>query len=148
MTRRFACYIEKVFELGRRLAAVRDSRQKPKITTAAVLLCVVLLQATRLASLHAMALQMRNNRRWAALLGRRSISDDSMGRIVNQVQTGDLRQMLRQINLLLRRNKLLTDNPWPLRFVALDGHEFFSLTQSPLPGLPPAPAPGRGRAGR
>ena len=34
--------------------------------------------------------------------------------------------MLSGVNHKLRRNKALEDNPWALRFVALDGHEFFS----------------------
>ena len=37
-----------------------------------------------------------------------------------------LRNLLSQANHRLRRNKTLQDNPWALRFVALDGHEFFS----------------------
>mgnify|MGYP001221682849 CR=1 FL=1 len=145
MMRRFVCYLDKVMRLSQRLSELCDSRQRPQIPSAAVFLCIVLLQATRLGSLHAMAQQLRANARWRRVLGSEPISEDSMGRIVDTMDSEALRQMLRQSNLLLRRNKLLEDNPWPLRFVALDGHEFFSLTPSQLPHVLPAPAE-RGRA--
>jgi len=49
-----------------------------------------------------------------------------------------LRGMLRAVNHQLKRNKLLPLKR-PLRFAALDGHEFFSLTKALLPAVLPAP---------
>ncbi|NQU44692.1 hypothetical protein HQ520_15485 [bacterium] len=59
-------------------------------------------------------------------MGPRKPSPDSIARIVDSMDSEGLREALSEINHRLRRNKVLDESPWALRFVALDGHEFFS----------------------
>jgi hypothetical protein len=126
MMARFCRYLDKVFDLGALLAQLRDARRKPQIPTKAVFLCALLMAATRLASLNALEGQLRRGGPWRRLVGRRLPSADSLGRIVGQIAPALLRDMLAGVNHRLRRKKMLEDNPWALRVVVLDGHEFFS----------------------
>jgi len=126
MMARFCRYVEKVFHWNALLERLRDSRQKPQIPTRAVFTSVVMLFATRLGSLNALEEQLRVAGRWKSVVGRRLPSADSVGRIVAGIDSECLRDILSQIGHILRRNKVLDENPWSLRFVALDGHEFFS----------------------
>ena len=59
------------------------------------------------------------------LIGPDKPSPDTVGRVFGLIDPGPLRQMLAQINHHLGRNKALKSE-WSLRFVAVDGHEFFS----------------------
>jgi len=47
MMSRFCRYVEKVFDFGQRVKAIQDSRQKPRIPTAAIWLSAFLMFATR-----------------------------------------------------------------------------------------------------
>jgi len=126
MMARFCRYIEKVFALSKRVARISDSRQKPQITTSAIFLSVMMMCVTRLRSLNALEGELRVPGRWEKILGGRKPSADTVGRVVGLMDSEALRDMLSEINHQLRRNKALDENPWPLRFVAFDGHEFFS----------------------
>jgi len=126
MMGRFARYVEKVFGLSRLAASLKDTRKKPQISTAAVFLGAFSMMATRLRSLNALEGELRVPGRWEKIVGRRKPSADSVARIVDLIDPQGLREALSQINHRLRRNKVLDENPWALRFVALDGHEFFS----------------------
>jgi hypothetical protein len=81
---------------------------------------------TRLRSLNALEGELRIPRRWDKIVGPRKPSADRVGQVVALIDPQALRDMLSAINHKLRRNKALDDSPWALRFVALDGHEFFS----------------------
>jgi len=122
---RFWRYANKVFGLRAMAGALSDLRPKPQIALSAVWLSVVMMFATRLRSLNALEQQLRSSNRWSGLLGTRRPSDDSVGRVMAQIDAGQLREHLRAAALRLRRNKTLQDNPWPFRVVVLDGHEFF-----------------------
>lgn len=126
MTTRFWRYIEKVFALSERAARLGDSRKKPQIATSAIFLSAMMMCVTRLRSLNALEGELRVARRWEKIVGNRKPSADSVGRVTALMDSEELRDMLSQINHRLRRNKALDENPWPLRFVAFDGHEFFS----------------------
>ena len=126
MMARFSCYLEKVFDWSSRLADLSDSRKRPQIPTAAIFTSVLMMCATRLNSLNALESELRVPRRWDKIVGPRKPSADSVGRVVALMDPEALRDMLSGINHTLRRNKALADNPWALRFVALDAHEFFS----------------------
>lgn len=126
MMTRFCRYIEKVFDWSARLPLLGDSRVKPQIPTAAIFLGALMMCVTRLRSLNALEGELRVPGRWEKLLGRRKPSADCVGRVVALMDAEQLRDLLSSINHRLRRNKVLEDNPWPLRFMALDGHEFFS----------------------
>lgn len=126
MMARFARYIEKVFDFGQALATLRDSRTRPQIPTASVWTSAFLMFATRGGSLNALESELRVPKRLEALVGRRKPSADTIGRVMAQTHTAPLRKILRDNNHRLRRKKALDDNPWALRFAAVDGHEFFS----------------------
>ena len=126
MMERFCRYLDKVFGWSAQLAALRDGRRRPQIPTAAVFMNALMMAATRLASLNALESQLRHGGRWAGVLGRRAISADSLGRVVGLMDSEALCRLLSEVNHRLRRKKMLGDNPWALRVVAFDGHEFFS----------------------
>jgi hypothetical protein len=131
MMSRFCRYVEKVFDFGQRVKAIHDSRPKPRIPTAAIWLSAFLMFVTRRGSLNAMELELRRPKRLEGLIGFRKPSADRMGDVFCLIASEQLRAMLSGINHQLGRNKVF-DREGPLRFVALDGHEFFSLTASML----------------
>jgi len=126
MMARFWRYVEKVYALSEHVARLRDSRQQPQIETSVIFLSALTMCATRLRSLNALEGELRVRGRWEKIVGTRKPSADSVGRVVGLMDSELLRDMLSAINHQLRRNKALDENPWPLRFVAFDGHEFFS----------------------
>jgi len=126
MMARFCRYLDKVFDWRGRVARLRDGRARPQIPTAAVFLSAFIMCATRLRSLNALQGELRVPRRWEPVVGARKPSADRVGQVVALFDPQELRDMLSGVNHTLRRNKALDDNPWPLRFVAMDGHEFFS----------------------
>lgn len=131
MMSRFCRYVEKVFDFGQRIKAIRDSRPKPRIPTAAIWLSAFLMFATRRGSLNAMELELRRPKRLERLIGSRKPSADRMGDVFCLIPSEQLRAMLSGINHQLGRNKVFAKGgPW--RFVVLDGHEFFSLSASML----------------
>lgn len=131
MMSRFCRYVEKVFDFGQRIKAIRDSRPKPRIPAAAIWLSAFLMFATRRGSLNAMELELRRPKRLERLIGSRKPSADRMGDVFCLIPSEQLRAMLSGINHQLGRNKVFAKGgPW--RFVVLDGHEFFSLSASML----------------
>ncbi len=126
MMARFWRYVEKVYGLSGRVARLTDSRQQPQIDTDVIFLNAMMMCVTRRRSLNAMEGECRVPRRWEKIIGTRKPSADTVGRVVGLMDSDALRDMLSEINHQLRRNKALDENPWPLRFVAFDGHEFFS----------------------
>lgn len=126
MMARFCRYVEKVYGFSERVARLADSRQQPQIDTGVIFLSAMMMCVTRQRSLNAMESECRVPGRWEKILGRRKPSADTVGRVVALMDSELLRDMLSEINHQLRRNKALDENPWPLRFVAFDGHEFFS----------------------
>ena len=126
MMERFCRYLDKVFAWSAQLASLRDGRSRPQIPTAAVFMSALMMAATRLESLNALESELRRGARWQHVVGRRAISADSLGRIIGLIDPATLRRLLSEVNHRLRRKKILVDNPWALRVVAFDGHEFFS----------------------
>ena len=124
MMRRFCAYLEKVFDFSRHVSGLMDARQRPRITTAAVWLSGFLMAVTRAGSLNAIAGVLRVPRRLESLVGSRKPSADTIARVFACMDAAVLRGMLRAVNQQLKRNKLLPLR-WPLRFAALDEHEFF-----------------------
>jgi hypothetical protein len=126
MMARFCRYLEKVFDWRAQMAGLHDPRPRPQISIATIFLSVLMMFVTRLGSLNAMEGELRLPGRWEKIVGRRKPSADRLGQVTALLDPEQLRDMLSGINHKLRRNKALEDNPWALRFVALDGHEFFS----------------------
>lgn len=126
MMARFCRYLEKVLDWSSRLLTLHDARRRPQIPTAAIFTSALMMCATRLRSLNALEGELRVAARWEKIVGPRKPSADRVGQVTALLDPEELRDMLSGINHKLRRNKALADNPWALRFVALDGHEFFS----------------------
>jgi hypothetical protein len=126
MTARFLRYIEKVFGWSAMMERVRDSRSRPQIPGAAIVTSLMLMFATLLGSLNAMEVQLRAPGRWKRLLGDRLPSADTLARVAEKLDPECLRDFLCEALHRLRRMKVLADNPWALRFLVFDGHEFFS----------------------
>ena len=125
MMGRFCRYVDKVFRLGRYILRLRDARREPQIPTAAAWKSTFALFATGSGSLNALESDLRISRRLDRLVGPRKPSADTIGRVYASMEPGGQREILRSVHLRSRRNKA-QHNAWPLRFVAVDGHEFFS----------------------
>ena len=87
--------------------------------------------ATRRGSLNAIESELHRSKRFDNLIGSRKPSADRMGDVFCLIPSEELRAMLCGINHQLGRNKVF-GKEGPLRFVALDGHEFFSQSASML----------------
>ena len=131
MMSRFCRYVEKVFDFGQRVKVIQDSRQKPRIPTAAIWLSAFLMFATRRGSLNAIESELSRSKRFEYLIGSRKPSADRMGDVFCLIPPEQLRSMLSGINHQLGRNKVLSQEG-PSRFAAMDGHEFFSQSASLL----------------
>lgn len=131
MMHRFCAYLEKVFDFSRHVAEFRDSRQRPRIATPAVWLCGFIMSVLRCGSLNALGSELQVPRRFEYLVGARKPSVDTIARVYAAMSPVALRALLAVVSHQLKRNKLLALK-WPLRFVAIDGHEFFSLTEALL----------------
>lgn len=81
---------------------------------------------TRRPSLNAMECDLNWPKRLDRLIGPRKPSGDRLAEIYEMIMPDEQRQMLRQIVGRLQRNKVLQNQWGTYRFVALDGHEFFS----------------------
>jgi len=131
MLSRFFRYIDKVFDFGKAVAKLKDSRWKPQIATTAIWLSAFVMFATRRRSLNAIEVDLRVPKRLDNLIGPRKPSVDTIGRDFCLIDTELLRAMLSGVNHQLGRNKALFNN-WPIRIAAVDGHEFFSQSASML----------------
>lgn len=125
MMPRFCCYIDKVFDFGDRVKGIQDTRQRPRIPTSAIWSSAFWMFAMRRGSLHAIESDLRVPKRLDALVGPDKPSADRIGDVFSLILPEQLRAMLSGINHQLSRNKVF-DKAGPWRFVALDGHEFFS----------------------
>jgi len=126
MMTRLCRYIDKVFDFTASLRALRDTRAQPQIPTSAVWTSAFFMFVMRQGSLNAIESELRVPRRLEPLVGPRKPSADTIARVMGMIDAETLRQILRENNRRLRRKKALEDNPWALRFAAVDGHEFFS----------------------
>jgi hypothetical protein len=131
MMSRFCRYLEKVFDFGQRIKALHDTRQKPRIPTAAIWLSAFLMFVTRRGSLNAIESAFHRSKRFDGLIGPNKPSADRIGDVFCLIPSEELRAMVSGINHQLGRNKVFTQEG-PLRFVAMDGHEFFSQSASLL----------------
>ena len=131
MMSRFCRYVEKVFDFGDRVSALRDQRQRPRIPTSAIWMSAFAMFAMHRGSLNAIESELRVPKRLDGLVGSAKPSADRIGHVFCLIPPEDLRAMLCGVNHRLGRNKVFNKGGlW--RFVALDGHEFFSQSKSVL----------------
>lgn len=125
MIRRFCGYVEKVFGLSDLFGGLTDVRKQPQIPIGSCWQTAFFMFITGRPSLNAMECEVNWPGRLDRLIGPRKPSGDRLGEIYEMIVPDEQRRMLREIVRRLQRNKIL-QNDWRYRFVALDGHEFFS----------------------
>jgi hypothetical protein len=142
MMARFCRYIEKVFDFGHQIQALRDARKRPRIPTRALWGSVLFLFVMRHRSLNGMEQEIQQPKRVEKLIGKSKPSADRIGDVMGLMESDQLREMLSRVNHQVGRNKALR-NDWPLRVAVFDGHEFFSQS---IPLLSPVlPTDGEGQ---
>jgi hypothetical protein len=134
MMSRFFGYADKVFGLGQALDTLGDGRQAPQIPTRTVWLSSLVMFLSRLGSLNALDKELRMPKRLEAMLGNRKPSGDTIGDVFCVMDLVPLRAYLRDVAYRLKRIKALPIDQ-PLRFAAVDGHEFFSQSKQALRAL-------------
>ena len=120
--RRLIAYSEKIFQLSKGIVTlVSDRREKPRISTAAVVKSSLVLFWARLGSSNAWE-QVGRARFWQRWLGEPAFSADTLGRVHALLDANGLRQGIHDVYEHLKRNKALPDI-YGLGVVVLDGHE-------------------------
>lgn len=135
MMARFYGYINKVFQFQQLMAGQRDSRPQPVIPAAAVFGTAFAMFATRRGSLNAIDKDRHFPGRLEKFVGPQVPSADTVGRVYAQLDSGSVREALRDVHLRIKRNKMLR-NTTDWTFVAVDGHEFFRQSQTLLRAVP------------
>jgi len=135
MMARFYGYIEKVFKFRKLTALLTDSRPEPVIATPAIFGTAFAMFATGRGSLNGIDKERHFPGRLRNFVGLRVPSGDSVGRVYAQLDSGALREVLRDVHLRIKRNKVLNSGgDW--MFAAVDGHEFFRQPQTLLRPVP------------
>jgi len=135
MMARFYAYLEKVFDFRAQVGTLIDSRPAAVIPTAAVFTTAFTMFATCRGSLNAIDKERHFPRRLRNLVGPQVPSGDTVGRVYAQLNSAVLRDVLRNVHLHIKRNKILTTTTgW--FFAAVDGHEFFRQPQTLLRPVP------------
>jgi hypothetical protein len=137
MMARFQGYIDKVFDFRAQMARLTDSRLEPIIPTAAVFGTAFAMFATCRGSLNGIDKERHFPGRLRNLVGSRVPSGDTVGRVYAQLDSDVLREVLRDVHLCIKRNKMLS-NTTDWLFAAIDGHEFFRQPQTLLRPMPHA----------
>ena len=135
MMARFYAYIDKVFGFRAQMARLVDSRLEPVIPTAAVFGTAFAMFATCRGSLNGIDKERQFPRRLQKFVGPRVPSGDTIGRVYAQLDSGALREVLEDVHLRIKRNKML-HNTTDWLFAAVDGHEFFLQPQALLRPVP------------
>jgi hypothetical protein len=131
MMGRFHAYLDKVFDFPEWVARLTDSRTDPVIPTAAIFGTAFAMFATCRGSLNGIDQERHFPGRLANFVGPRVPSGDSVGRVYTQLSSSTLREMLQDVHLRIKRNKML-HNTTDWMFAAVDGHEFFRQPQTLL----------------
>jgi hypothetical protein len=124
--RQFWHYVEKVFDLPRRLRGVRDGRPQPEIPTPVLSASLLLGAVLRVPSL--LQLQAETARGgWQKLVGwNEPVSDDAFGYVLERYRVEDWRAELVAVNRTLKANKALESAKIAgLLVVAIDANEQF-----------------------
>jgi hypothetical protein len=135
MMARFYGYLDKVFRFRDLTVRLTDSRPEPMIPTAAVFGTAFAMFATCRGSLNGIDKERHFPGRLRNFVGPRVPSGDTVGRVYAQLDSGVLREVLKDVHLNIKRHKMLGDNSGWL-FAAVDGHEFFRQPQTLLRPVP------------
>lgn len=129
MLRRFAAYLDKIFDFTARVGTLKDERIGQQIPTAGLWSSLFWMFVFRLRSFNALEQELRIPRRWERLAGRRKPSADALGYGLSRFCLEPLRALVGHLNRTAWRNKAIQRRgDQRMRVVALDGHELFSST--------------------
>ncbi len=128
---RFIAYVNKVFDFSRSLSTITDTRLRPRVPTAAVLMSSFLMHLTRLGSLNAFDSERRVPKKLEPFIGPHKPSADTIARVYTRINPEDLRRFHRNNCAQLKRNKVLKTS-LPVQAIGIDGHEFFSHQKTPM----------------
>jgi hypothetical protein len=107
--RRLIAYSEKIFQLSKDIVTlVSDRREKPRISTAAVVKSSLVLFWARMGSINAWE-QVGRARFWQCWLEEPTFSADTLGRVHALLNANGLRQGIHDVYERLKRNKALPD---------------------------------------
>jgi hypothetical protein len=137
MMARFQAYLDKVFQFPLLIGRLTDTRLEPVIPTEAVFGTAFAMFATCRGSLNGIDKERHFPGRLRNLVGPRVPSGDTVGRVYAQMDSGVLREVLKDVHLRIKRNKMLR-NTTNWLFAAVDGHEFFRQPQTLLRPVPDA----------
>jgi hypothetical protein len=135
MMARFHAYLDKVFHFHALVARLTDSRPEPLIPTTAVFGTAFAMFITGRGSLNGIDKERHFPGRLQNFVGPHVPSGDTVGRVYVQMDSSRLREVLRDVHLRIKRNKILRDASGWL-FAAVDGHEFFRQSQTLLRPVP------------
>ncbi len=107
MMARFYGYLDKVFDFRRLTALLSDSRSAAVIPTAAIFGTAFAMFATGRGSLNGIDKERHFPGRLRNFVGPRVPSGDSVGRVYAQWDSSLLREVLRDVHLRIKRNKVL-----------------------------------------
>lgn len=122
MLRRILRYARGLFDLEGRMDALHDARKRPRISAACVGRSILVMLLTRLCSFNGVA-QTRPSRFWKKFLGEDLPSADTLGRVCQQMDPTQIRQIQHDLYTRLKRGKALEPPPHGLMLAVLDGHE-------------------------
>ena len=135
MMARFHAYLDKVFQFRVLTAKLTDSRPEATIPTSAVFGTAFAMFATGRGSLNGIDKERHFPGRLRNFVGPRVPSGDTVGRVYARLSSSALREVLRDVHLRIKRNKML-NNTTDWLFAAVDGHEFFRQPQTLLRAVP------------
>jgi len=120
--RRLFTYADKIWSLREQFDCCTDSRQRPQFESSRVVRSAYVTVASRVGSLNAFEGCQRGAwlRNW---IGGQAPSADTIGRVLDTVELGVLREMLAKVYERLRRNKALRPCLDGMTLLVLDGHE-------------------------
>jgi hypothetical protein len=121
MLYRVLAYGEKIFDLNRELAALRDLRQKPQIAAVVFSKALLMLWLGRIPSFHALE-QFGRKGAGRRFLRHEMPGADQLANISEQLDLGGLRATLGSMYQRLNRNKVLKAYRGH-RLAVVDGHE-------------------------
>lgn len=121
MLERLLRYADKQLHLGELVTGVRDHRRWSHVPTADVVTAVLEMFFARLGSLNALE-KLNHLASWKNLPGC-SVSADTIGRVVDVLDSGSLRASQKMLYSCMKRNKQLVAPSHGLIALALDGHE-------------------------
>lgn len=121
MLGRLLKYADKQLHFGKLVATVRDHRHWSHVPTADVVTAVLEMFFARIGSLNALE-KLNHLASWKNLPGC-SVSADTIGRVVDVLDSGSLRTLQKMLYSCMKRSKQFVTPPHGLIALALDGHE-------------------------